>query len=172
MAYDYDALYQTEKNALGSPNKKFTTFFAQHSKSALHVLDLGAGQGRDTLFIARAGHHVMAVDISPAGIADILSIAQAENLSIVGTVADICTYTPQRRYDVIVIDRTLHMLAPASQDATLKNILGFCADQGWVLIADEPRNMPRFKDTFANDPAKWACDKEEKGFLFMKRQSE
>ena len=67
-------------------------------------------QGRDALFIARHGHHVLGVDLSPTGIRDRTIAAKIEGLPIQGTVADLTTYNPSGFFDIILCDRTLHTL--------------------------------------------------------------
>ena len=88
MAYNYDALYRTTKDALGAPTKKIVDAFAALDGRRLRVLDVGCGQGRDALFIARLGHHVTGVDISTSGISAMIVAAKAEGLSVEGVVAD------------------------------------------------------------------------------------
>jgi SAM-dependent methyltransferase len=51
------------------------------------VLELGAGQGRDTLFLARRGFHVHALDYAPEGLAAIEAHAEAMQLGDRLTVA-------------------------------------------------------------------------------------
>ena len=58
MAYDYDKLYRSTPRALGEPTELFVDFFKHQAEESLRVLDVGCGQGRDALFIARMGHCV------------------------------------------------------------------------------------------------------------------
>lgn len=169
MAYDYDALYRKNKDALGAPTKEFVRFFEDLKNATATVLDIGCGQGRDAIFIARRGHAVTAMDLSPAGIADIQAVAKTENLPLTAVVADVTTYTPDGQFDVILIDRTLHMLEKAPRLAALSRLLGHVAPLGWVLIADEASNMPGFRDLFIDDVHDWHTIKDTKGFLFMRR---
>ena len=53
MAYNYEALYRDTPNALGAPTPAIVDFFAKHQGQTRRVLDIGCGQGRDALFIAR-----------------------------------------------------------------------------------------------------------------------
>ena len=169
MAYNYDALYAKEKDALGAPFPEFTSFFENLSSDHLKVLDIGCGQGRDAVFIARAGHAVTAVDLSATGIADIAATATAEDLPIHAIEADIVTYDPSDTFDIIVIDRTLHMLSDSDQSKVLIRLLDHVAPQGWLLIADEKNNMPRFRSIFSAHATNWTITKDAQGFLFAQR---
>ncbi|WP_019296810.1 MULTISPECIES: class I SAM-dependent methyltransferase [unclassified Leisingera] len=96
MAYDYDKLYRDTPDALGAPSPAFTGFFEELGTQSLDVLDAGCGQGRDALFIARLGHRVTGIDISPHGIRDMLAAAQRENLDVTGIAADLTTWAPDK----------------------------------------------------------------------------
>ncbi|MGR3758613.1 class I SAM-dependent methyltransferase [Roseobacteraceae bacterium NS-SX3] len=169
MAYDYDKLYRGTPNALGSPSPAFVAFFNALDEKGLRVLDVGCGQGRDALFIARLGHSVTGVDISPHGIKDLTAAAAREDLDIEGHVADLAAFRPSGLFGIILIDRTLHMLAEADRLAVLARLLEHAAPGGWVLIADERANLPGFRDVFAASPADWQTVKDERGYLFMRR---
>jgi SAM-dependent methyltransferase len=169
MSYDYDAFYADQKDALGAPTQQFVKFFDLLPPTPLRVLDVGCGQGRDALFIARAGHQVVAVDLSPAGVADVQSVADAEGLAIVGVVADVVAYTPDGMFDVILIDRTLHMLKGADQTKVLTRLLGHASPRASLLIADETSNLPRFRTVLADDKAEWTTTLDGKGYLFAQR---
>lgn len=166
MAYDYDALYRETPNALGAPTEAFCDFFKDYRKPGARILDVGCGQGRDALFIARLGHSVVGVDLSPAGISDLLEQASREELSIDGHVADIVSFDPPDTFDVIVIDRTLHMLERADRLDVLRRLVGRIDAGGYLLIADEPSNLPDFSDVLENAPGRWSMVRREMGILF------
>ena len=170
MATDYEKYYQDNPHGLGDPTQEFVTFFNTYNAPSSKVLDVGCGQGRDALFIARLGHDVTAVDLSPTGIRDLISDANSEGLSITGVVADICDYTWQGEFDVIVIDRTLHMLAAADRISVLRKIISTTKSGTHILIADERSNIPAFKSVFEESPWAWSTTLAQKGFLFMLRE--
>ncbi|MCP4383767.1 MAG: class I SAM-dependent methyltransferase [Hyphomicrobiales bacterium] len=167
MAFDYEALYRQQPNALGEPSKDFVRFFEAHEPAKARVLDLGCGQGRDALFIARRGHRVVAVDWSPSGIAQLIADAESEGLAVDGVVADLTTYTPSGAFDVVVLDRTLHMLAEAKRLDVLRRCLPVTTPRGFILIADEKRNLPAMWDLFVADRREWHPVFERRGALFV-----
>lgn len=171
MTYDYDALYGTTPDALGAPTQIFVDFFDRQDRPNLRVLDVGCGQGRDALFIARLGHRVVGVDFAANGIRDMTKAAAAEDLSVEGIVADITAFAPPGIFDVVLIDRTLHMLDEQPRLGALKRLIDHVADQGWVLIADEKSNIPGFKQIFDAHAASWTTDIAKGGTLFMQRSA-
>lgn len=169
MTYDYDRLYKSTPQALGQPTQVFVDFFERCEGTTLRILDVGCGQGRDALFIARMGHTVVGVDLSPNGIGDMMDAANREKLNIEGVTADIITFTPEGEFDVLLIDRTLHMLPEKERLDVLARLIGHVATDGWVLIADERSNTQGFKDVFQSDDASWDTEFERRGCLFLRR---
>jgi len=169
MPYNYDALYATTPNALGKPTKTFVEFFRHYDHANARILDVGCGQGRDALFIARHGHSVVGVDLSPNGVKDMIDAANMEGLVVEGIVADIATFSPEGIFDVIVIDRTLHMLDKKPRMEALDRLLDCVATRGWLLIEDERSNMADFKAVIERHKAQWDIVKEKRGTLFLRR---
>lgn len=169
MAYDYDKLYGETRDALGPPNKRLVDFFEMLPLAKARVLDVGCGQGRDALFIARRGHSVLGIDISPNGIRDLMATARKEGLPVHGLVADIATFSPGSDYDVILIDRTLHMLPRAVRIAVLATLLDNVAEGGWMLILDEPSNIADFETAIAAHDFEWTTELRTRGVLFVRR---
>ena len=169
MGTDYEVFYRENRHGLGKPTKEFVAFFEAYDQVGSTVLDVGCGQGRDALFIARRGHFVTAVDISPSGIGDLQKDAATEGLAIEAKVADIRDFKSRRRFDIILIDRTLHMLAAEDREKALQRLLILSKRGTHVLIADERSNIPAFKATLKASRWKWTTTLERRGFLFVQR---
>ena len=106
--------------------------------------------------------------MSPTGVAQLLADAEKEKLDIVGAVADITVYEPEGEYDVIVIDRTLHMLPEeAERIAVLERLVGHVSDSGHILIADEKKNLSAMEDSLQKHG--WTITFSQKGFLFAQK---
>jgi len=169
MPTDYEKVYREARKALGEPTKEFVSFFETLAGSRLRVLDVGCGQGRDALFIARLGHSVVGIDLSPAGIRDLLADAKAEDLDVQAYVDDIRSFEPAGMYDVLLIDRTLHMLDASERSVVLARYLGRVEAGGYVLIADERSNIPAFEAVLVADCRDWRTVLRRRGYLFAQR---
>lgn len=106
MTVTYDKYYQTV-NLFGKPYPELLEFFADYPKKG-KVLDLGCGQGRDAITLARLGYSVTGIDNSKVGIDQMNQIGQTENLKLVGLVGDIYTFDQFNQFDILLIDSMFH----------------------------------------------------------------
>ena len=136
----YDRHYREDPAACGSPFAEFEAFCGELGGS-LSVLDLGCGQGRDALMFARAGHRVVGVDLSSVGVQQMVAAAEDESLPVEGVVHDIRYYRPERRFDIVILDRVLHMLPEADRRAMLERAMDATAPGGHLLVAEGPKGM-------------------------------
>ena len=102
----YDKQYKTV-NLFGEPYPELIDFFSTHTKRG-KLLDLGSGQGRDAIPIARLGYNVTAIDKSKVGIKQMILKSQKEVLKIQGYVEDIYKYNDFNKYDFILLDSMFH----------------------------------------------------------------
>ena len=165
---DYEKEYQKGLGVCGEPFPEFVEFVGTCDQH-LRVLDLGCGQGRDAIMIARRGHHVVGVDQSPTGIAQMAEAASREGLAIEGVVADILTYHPEGEYDIVVFDRVLHMLGSDEQrQRMLHRAMGAAVPGGYLLIADTPSHLSMIRQCIVADRA-WTVSLEKRNLVFGHR---
>ncbi len=141
----YDEHYRDDPAACGDPFAEFEAFCSDAEVGS--VLDLGCGQGRDALVFARAGHRVVGVDVSAVGIRQMRAAAKAEGLDVEGIVADICTYQPDEFFDVVILDRVLHMLPGDARIPMLETAMEAVAPGGHLLVAEGPKGMAPVRET-------------------------
>lgn len=104
----YDKQYTVEEALFGAPYEAFEMFVAANALKGGTALDIGCGQGRDALMLAKYGYEVTAVDASKVGVQQMLNKAQQQGLSINGIVQDFYEYKPATTFDAIVFDSILH----------------------------------------------------------------
>ena len=168
----YESQYRERRGVCGEPFPEIASFFESYDRQGARILDLGCGQGRDALMVARRSRSVLGVDSSQTGIQHMLEDADAEGLSVEGVVADLTEYEIEGSYDVIILDRVLHMLEKDSRNALLEQVLQHVPPSGFVLIADMPGNKAAVRDAFSEDSRKWSTVLDREGFLFMQRGPE
>lgn len=169
MGTNYEQFYKENPHGLGEPTIEFVRFFDTYTQVEASVLDVGCGQGRDALFVARLGHIVTAVDQSSTGIRQLQADAECEDLKVTAVVADIRDFEWEGPFDVIIVDRTLHMLAPEDRLRVLTGLLEATQPNSHILIADERKNLPAFKLALNSSKWHWIPTLESRGFLFVVR---
>ncbi len=164
----YELLYRKSRDVCGQPFQQIVEFFNDADQSDWRVLDLGCGQGRDALFVARQGHSVLGVDIAETGISQMLEVAREEQLDIDGIVADIVDFEPEEVFDVILLDRVLHMLSNNDDRLTvLETVSHHTKPGGYVLIADTAKNLRFLTNFFDSKQKRWEKRLEGQGCLFL-----
>ncbi|KAA3633305.1 MAG: methyltransferase domain-containing protein [Bacteroidetes bacterium] len=102
----YDKYYETP-DLFGAAFPALLEFFEKEKKQG-KVLDLGCGQGRNAIPVARLGFEVTGVDISEVGIEQMLGKAAQEELNVQGICHDIYTLEIIDQYDYILLDSMFH----------------------------------------------------------------
>ncbi|WP_416867167.1 MAG: class I SAM-dependent methyltransferase [Imperialibacter sp.] len=103
---DNDKYNETE-NLFGGPYTELVEFFKNHEPKG-NLLDLGCGQGRDAIALARLGYEVTGVDNSKVGIDQMIGISNAENLKTTGLVSDIYDFDNYGDFDIVLLDSMFH----------------------------------------------------------------
>lgn len=130
----YDTQYETEESLFGEPYPEFVTFIASHGTSG-DALDLGCGQGRDTLMLAKHGYTVTGVDASEVGIRQMVERAGTLGLNVNGVVGDFYTFDFAQSYDLIVLDSILHFAEDEEKEIELlEQVLAHTRKDGYVCI--------------------------------------
>ncbi len=74
------------------------------------IIDIGCGNGRDSVFFARNGYNVTAFDVAPSGIEHLYRFADYCHVPMKAFVADMKSWVPDEYYDVVYACRSLHYL--------------------------------------------------------------
>lgn len=67
------------------------------------ILSLAEGEGRNSVFFARHGYKVTAVDVSPVGMEKTQALAQKHGVQVTSIVADLAEFTlGPKQYDAVI----------------------------------------------------------------------
>ncbi|UII56378.1 methyltransferase domain-containing protein [Cytobacillus spongiae] len=102
----YDKYYK-KKKYFGEPYPGLVEFFKDYEPKG-YVLDLGCGQGRDSLLLGRLGYKVKGVDISQVGLDQMNQIVLDEGLDVTSEVEDVYSFPILAEYDLVLLDSMLH----------------------------------------------------------------
>jgi tellurite methyltransferase len=108
--------WQEETRHDTNPSAHTTALMAQMTLRVLkdrtggRALDLGAGEGADSIRLAMLGYDVDAVEISEVGAGKIAKFAAEANVDVNVILADVTKYEPVGDYDVIICNGVLHYI--------------------------------------------------------------
>jgi len=150
----YDKEYQTP-DLFGEPYQELLNFFNKLSRRG-KFLDLGCGQGRDSIALAKLGYQVTGVDISKVGIDQLIGKAENLGLSLTGQIADIYDFDFAEHYDIVLLNSILHFgkkdrkkeLALLKNAADNANIVCVC-------IKHDKAREQILKHFFENEDTTW-----------------
>ncbi|WP_207729298.1 class I SAM-dependent methyltransferase [Clostridium sp. 'deep sea'] len=100
----YNKHYKNE-NYFGKPYKQLIEFFTDFTPKGT-ILDLGCGQGRDSIVLAKLGYEIIAVDYSSLAINQLKQ--KSDELNIKAEIADIYSYPITTNIDIVLLDSILH----------------------------------------------------------------
>ena len=152
----FDDTYDNNPEMFGHPYQELQDYFTNCTTRG-DLLDLGCGQGRDSLFLASLGYQVTAVDSSKIGVSQLIQKAQSQGLEIDGIVDDIQKMKLQRTFDVILFDMLLH----GFEDKIQLEILGKCSNllnKGGILCIVYPDDFKseHFMNVLKSLESNWA----------------
>lgn len=109
---DYDRRYDTEEYYWGlTPNRIcYDIMKLLPPIRPYRVLDIGCGEGKDAVFLAKCGYDVTAFDISEQGIEKAKKLAGYNKVSPKLFKADLFDYRPDTEYDIIFSSGVLHFI--------------------------------------------------------------
>jgi len=129
---DWDARYAGAELVWGAgPNRFVVREFTGRPPG--RALDLAAGEGRNALWLAEQGWHVLAVDFSAVAIERAHRLAAERGLEVSWVVADVLSAgLPDRAFDAVLV-AYLHLPAP-DRAAVLARAAAALAPGGTLLV--------------------------------------
>src|SRR5581483_11351492 len=95
------------------------------------VLDLGCGEGRDSVFFAAAGHRVVAVDIAPAGLDKGQRLARARQVRVTWVAADLAALPLRGAFDLVYSCGAIHYVPRARRADLFPELQAATRPRGW-----------------------------------------
>jgi cyclopropane fatty-acyl-phospholipid synthase-like methyltransferase len=90
----YDEMYDGAPHYFGRQPSRLVARFHHLIPDGARVLDIGVGQGRNALFLARRGAAVVGIDTSRVGLDAVRRVAESENIHVDLCHADVMEYRP------------------------------------------------------------------------------
>lgn len=129
----FDNIYKNKEEIFGQPYKELQEYFTDYPKRGT-VLDLGCGQGRDSIFLASLGYQVTAVDNSKIGVTQMIKKSKKQKLNVKSIVADIINLKLNEKFDTILFDMLLHSFEKSQQSEILRKYSDSLNKNGMLCI--------------------------------------
>lgn len=161
----WEANYNEQANmpdafAGGCPNPEIRELIDKLPANA-KVLDLGCGDGRNTLFLAGNGFRVKAIDISSAGIEKLSKIAEHKALPIDVEIMDMRTFVFEETYDLIISTYSFYLIEREHWMRLISDMKANTRDGGYNTVANFTEKIPA-----PDDLKEFAIGMFEEGELF------
>lgn len=159
----YDNYYLTE-DLFGQPYPELIEFFSSIKQKG-SLLDLGCGQGRNAIPLAKMGYKVTAIDNSKVGVEQMLTKVKDKNLNLEGFVDDIYKFEDFNKYDFVLLDSMFHFEKNDLEKERnfLLKILSSLKDDGvlCICIQDNSKKVSTLNEIINNSKVKYTilCEK-------------
>lgn len=125
--------YRSDAYVYGTAPNRFVRQQAHHLPAGGAVLALGAGEGRNAVYLAEQGFDVTALDYAVEGLRKLRTLAAERGVSIETIRADVTGWTPSRTWDGVV---TTFLHLPPDARPVLYRTIQRALRPGGVLIAE------------------------------------
>lgn len=129
---DYDSRYKTQEYYWGLvPNRIcYEIMRILPPVKPYRLLDIGCGEGKDAVFLAKCGYAVTALDLSEVGLDKAKRLAEHNKVNVGFFRADILDYRPDREFDIIFSSGVFHFIPQTKRKELCDSLKEHTADGG------------------------------------------
>lgn len=132
----YEERYQTEGYYWGTrPNEMCLELLKRiYPTRPLRLLEIGCGEGKDAVFLAKCGYQVTAFDATASGIEKAKRLADIHQVEVSFFQADLRTFRLDEEFDIIYSSGVFHHILPGLRRELMENYLSHTAPGGMHAI--------------------------------------
>lgn len=165
---DYDKRYGNEEYYWGlKPNNLcYEIMRIKPPVKAYKVIDIGCGEGKDAVFLARNGYDVTAFDASEQGLSKARELADTYGVKVDFFKADVRDFRLEADYDIIFSSGVFHYIPLELRENVVNNLKAHTTTNGInvVNVFVEKPFIPLPPDT---EKGEFVVDSWKSGELFM-----
>lgn len=149
---DYNSKYSSNKAVFGYEPEKLLLENYRLIDNSCPVLDIGAGQGRNSLFLARSGYAVEALEPSEVGLKQIKESSELENLPVFCSLGDISSFEPKTdSYSAVLFFGIFQILKRDEIEYLLKNLKTWTDNESLIFLTLFSTGDPSYGGHKMND---------------------
>ncbi|MEC0243248.1 helix-turn-helix domain-containing protein [Paenibacillus dokdonensis] len=132
----YEEEYKTQEYYWGTVPNQICYQVLQSMPPIQHIklLDIGCGEGKDSVFFARNGYDVTAFDVSDAGIEKTKRLADQFGVHVDVFKADILDYRLESNFDILFSSGVLHYIKPDFRKEIFDNYKQYTNQNGIHIL--------------------------------------
>lgn len=140
----FDNFYKKQGLYYGlAPSPYLEMLVKREKMSKGYALDVGCGEGRNSIFLAENGFQVVAIDNSKEAILKLESISVEKKTSIKTILADVTKYKYEKeKYSIIVAETIIDHLEKEDGDNLIVNLISSLIQSGIIFISVFTVNDP------------------------------
>ncbi|MFO7946160.1 MAG: class I SAM-dependent methyltransferase [Armatimonadota bacterium] len=144
MIAEYETAYSTRTDVFGTTPHRLLQDFITTSNITGRALDIGSGDGRNSVFLAENGLKVDALDVCGPAIERLKQVMNARSLDINPTVCAVQDITPDLGpYDLVVADTVLCHVTREEAKSLADTIARLLKPGGWLYAVAFAASDPR-----------------------------
>jgi tellurite methyltransferase len=141
----YNKFYSEDEEAFSREPLPLVKILVEHLQTG-KILEIGAGGGRNALFLASQGYEVHAMDISTLAVERLTQQAREKGINLDAVASDIVEEELKDDYDAIICTSMLHHLAKEDAETVIKKMQKHTKPQGFNLITAFTQNGDFYKN--------------------------
>ena len=110
------------------------------------VLDVGCGEGRNSIFLAEKGFTIEAFDISMSGVEKARRIADTRGVEVEFNCYDLTQFVFMQEYDIVLSHGVLHLCEKADRDKFIEQAKKHTSNGGYNAIGVFTNRLPATPD--------------------------
>lgn len=131
----WDSKWSKLDSKLSATNYSKRVYQFLKNKNTRYLLDLGSGDGKDSLYFSKKGIQVTSVDFSKEAMKKLTKIIDEKNIHNIKTiVADIKNLNLNDKFDVIYANLSLHYFDDKTTTKIFSNLLQLLNQNGYLFV--------------------------------------
>lgn len=131
----WDSKWSKLKDKIPAANYSKRVYEFLKNKNVKSILDLGAGEGQDSLYFSKKGFHVTSVDFSKEAMKKLTKIIHERNIKNIKTIiTDIKNLNLKNKYDVIYANLSLHYFDDKTTTKIFSSLHKLLNKNGYLFV--------------------------------------
>lgn len=123
-----------ERETFGKPSDEIYDIACELKKGS-QILDVGAGEGRNAIYLSEQGFNVDAFDISEKGIKKLNYLATKKGVYINSFICDVSNFIFCKQYDLIIAHGILQFIDNSIRNKFIEQMKNFTKVGGYNIIS-------------------------------------